>query len=41
MTEAVASLVQNWSQGNRKYDFSILINPNFCYGNNYFYTKEV
>ena len=41
MTEAVASLVQNWSQGNRKYDFSILINPNFRYGNNYFYTKEV
>ena len=41
MTEAVASLVQNWSQGNRKYDFSILISPNFCYGNNYFYTKEV
>ena len=24
-----------------KYDFSILINPNFCCGNSYFHTKEV
>ena len=41
MTEAVPLSAKNWSQGNRKYDFSVLINPNFCGRNSYGYTKEL
>ena len=41
MNKAVPSLVYNSPQANRKYNFCILINPNFCGRNSYFYTKEV